>query len=253
MAKEMTDKLAGAVALVLTVDEVADITPRLRAVWLTTEVDDFSYEPGQDLMLHIPAGDEHIRRRYTIRRVDDRGRIEIWFVLHGHGPAAQWASAAAPGDRIDVIGPRGKVTVVPGRDWHLLAGDDSGIAALLAMAEAVPPPATAVVVAEVEGPDDEVEATVAVQWLHRNGAPAGDNDLLERALTTLELPPGEGHAYLAGEKATVKRLRTLLEGRGLDRDHQSPKAYWDRTRANAGHGEPLPDGWTGPEPGARRP
>src|SRR4051794_40457609 len=145
MANEMTDKLAGALALSLTVDEVVDLTPRLRAIWLTTDVDGFDYEPGQDLMLHVPAGDDHIRRRYTIRRIDDRGRIEIWFVLHGHGPAAQWASAATPGDHIEAVGPRGKVTVVPGLDWHLFAGDDSGIAAMLAMAEAVPAGTTAIV------------------------------------------------------------------------------------------------------------
>lgn len=255
MATELTGRLAGSYELALTVDEVADLTPRLRAIWLEADgIDRLPYEPGQDLMLSVPTGgDDVIRRRYTIRRVDDRGRIEIWFVLHGHGPAASWAATAAPGSPIAAIGPRGKVTVVPDCDWHLFAGDDSGAAAILAMAEAVPTGSTPIVLLEVEGPDDELETDLPVHWLHRAGAAPGDNDLLESAIVALELPAGTGHVYLAAEKATVKRIRRQLEERGLDKESQSPKAYWDLARPNAGHGEPLPDGWTGPDPGSRLP
>ncbi len=227
---------------------MADLTPRLRAIWLEGAPPGFVYEPGQDLMLHVPQGDGAIRRRYTIRRIDDGGRIEIWFVLHGHGPAAQWAANATPGDTIVAIGPRGKVIPVADRAWHLLAGDESGVAALLAMAESIKEGAVEVIV-EVEGAEDELEAAVPVRWLHRDGVPAGDGDVLERAIAELTLPEGEGHVYLAAEKATVRRISKQLDERGVDRDHLAPKAYWDRTRANAAHGEPLPDGWTGPEPG----
>src|SRR5260370_41707196 len=117
----MGDRLAGALELTLTVDEVTDLTPRLRAMWLRGAPDGFSYEPGQDLMLHVPAGTEHIRRRYTIRTIDERGRIEIWFVLHGHGPAARWASSTSPADTIEAGRPRGKVTPGPRRSVPPLA------------------------------------------------------------------------------------------------------------------------------------
>ena len=57
----------------------------------------------------------------------------------------------------------------------------------------------------------------------------------------MELPPGSGHAYLLGEAKVVLRLREILASRGLAQDQMSPKAYWGRGRANAGHGEPARD------------
>ena len=60
----------------------------------------------------------------------------------------------------------------------------------------------------------------------------------------VELPPGSGHAYLLGEAKVVLRLREILAARGLPQDQMSPKAYWGRGRANAGHGEPARDALT---------
>jgi len=54
-----------------------------------------------------------------------------------------------------------------------------------------------------------------------------------------ELPPGRGHAYLAGEVALVTALKATLLARGWSPDDISAKAYWNRGRANAGHGEPV--------------
>jgi NADPH-dependent ferric siderophore reductase len=223
--------------LALVVDEIADLTPTLRAIWLSGAGDEFVYVPGQDVMISVPDGDATIRRRYTIRRIDERGRIEMWVLRHGHGPGAAWASRATAGEEIDAVGPRGKVVVVPDRAWHLFVADESGLAASLAMAETTTE-GEAIVICETDAAADEL-ATVAVRWIHRDGAAPGDNDLLERAIEHLELPAGNGHAYLSAEKATVKRLGEILERRGVDGDHRSPKGYWDHSRANAGHGEPA--------------
>ena len=57
----------------------------------------------------------------------------------------------------------------------------------------------------------------------------------------VELPPGNGHAYLLGEASVVLALRERLAARGLPPDQVSPKAYWGRGRANAEHGEPARD------------
>ena len=57
----------------------------------------------------------------------------------------------------------------------------------------------------------------------------------------VELPPGNGHAYLLGEASVVLTLRERLTARGLPSDQMSPKAYWGRGRANAEHGEPARD------------
>ena len=45
-------------------------------------------------------------------------------------------------------------------------------------------------------------------------------------------------AHLAGEVALVTALKATLVSRGWATDDISAKAYWNRGRANAGHGEP---------------
>ncbi len=78
------------------------------------ELDGFGYMPGQDVMLLVAAeGRKPVRRRYTIRRFDAAARpLTLDVVLHGDGPGERWVRAARPGDRIEGIGPRGKVFAV---------------------------------------------------------------------------------------------------------------------------------------------
>jgi len=86
-------------------------------------------------------------------------------------------------------------------------------------------------------------ARARVSWLHRLGRPAGDPaaSALVTEAAEVELAPGRGHAYLLGEASVVLAMRERLAARGLPQDQMSPKAYWGRGRANAGHGEPARD------------
>jgi hypothetical protein len=139
------------------------LTPTMRRIRCTAPgLADLSYRPGQDLMLAVPAAGASFRRRYTIRSFDPAApSVDIDVVLHGDGPAAAWAASVQPGGRIEAIGPRGKVTVDADADWHLFAGDDSAVPASLAMAESLPDPDRALVVLEVDGPDDQQQASTA--------------------------------------------------------------------------------------------
>jgi NADPH-dependent ferric siderophore reductase len=198
------------------------------------------------MMLTVPAaGGTSFRRRYTIRSFDPSGpTIDLDMVMHGDGPAAAWAATAQPGQRIEAIGPRGKITVDPAADWHLFAGDDSAVPASLAMAESLPDPARAIVVLEVDGVADQQEVSgggppaVTVQWLHRNGADPASGAQLVAALDSVDLPAGSGHAYLAGELGMVNEMCRTLLGRGMAAEQISAKPYWRAGRANAAHGEP---------------
>jgi NADPH-dependent ferric siderophore reductase len=228
------------------VDTVA-LTPSMRRIRLTAPgLDALSYLPGQDLMLAVPAPpDSWFRRRYTIRTLDPNApSIDIDMVMHGDGPAAAWAASAEPGDRIEAIGPRGKVIVDPAAAWHLFAGDDSAIPASLAMAESLADPEQAIVILEVDGPADEQQGRtvdgrpIPVQWVHRAGADPASGAELVAALSTVVLPGGRGHAYLAGELGVVARMRSALLERGMEADQISAKPYWRAGRANAAHGEP---------------
>jgi len=244
----LLERLPDVSAYDLTVVEAETVTPSMRRLRFTGDgLDRLEFQPGQDLMVAVPEGpSEHFRRRYTIRRLEREERlVELQVVVHGEGdgPGARWAAGARPGDRVEAIGPRGKITLADGADWHLFAGDESALPATFAMVEALPAGATALVFLEIPAPDDEQpldhRCDLVLTWLHREGAAPGAGTRLVDAVTAVELPPGHGHAYLAGELRTVAAMRRALEGRGLAPDQLSPKPYWRLGVANAAHGEPL--------------
>jgi NADPH-dependent ferric siderophore reductase len=246
---ELTGNLAGTRRLNFEVIESSQLSPNMQRITLTApELAGFGYAPGQDVMLLVASeGKRPIRRRYTIRAFDpDQLRLTLNIVLHGQGPGEQWLRAAQPGDRIEGIGPRGKITTSPTADWHLFMGDESAMPAILAMTESLPATADATLVIEVPDPDDEEEifaqASTRVTWLHRLEGNAGSPALLGTEAAEVELPRGAGHVYLFGEASVVLALREILGQRGVVADQISPKAYWGKGRANAGHGEPPREG-----------
>jgi NADPH-dependent ferric siderophore reductase len=245
---QLSGPLADTTRLAFEVVESARLTPHMQRLILTApQLDGFTRLPGQDVMLLVAAeGNRPVRRRYTIRELDPAARLlTLDIVLHGDGPGERWVRAAAPGDRIEGIGPRGKISTSPTADWHLFMADESALPATFAMAEALSAGTLATLVIEIPEEDDEQDlssvAAVRISWLHRLGAPAGDPAALAAEAADVEFPPGRGHAYLFGEAKVVLRLREILADRGLGEDQMSPKAYWGRGRANAGHGEPARD------------
>jgi NADPH-dependent ferric siderophore reductase len=245
---QLSGPLASTTRLDLRVVDSARLTPHMQRLRLTAlQLDGFAYLPGQDVMLLVAAeGNRPVRRRYTIRELDASGRLlTLDIVLHGDGPGERWVRSAQPGDRIEGIGPRGKITMSATAEWHLFMGDESALPAMFAMTEALPSGSAATLVVEIPDEDDEQDlpaaASTRISWLHRLGAPAGDPSALAGEAAEIELPPGRGQAYLLGEAKVVSRLREILAERGLGQDQISPKAYWGRGRANAGHGEPARD------------
>jgi NADPH-dependent ferric siderophore reductase len=233
----------------LEVVESRAVTPNMQRLVLTApELGDFGYLPGQDVMLLVDMeGNRPVRRRYTIRALDRaRQLLTLDIVRHSEGPGERWIRAAAPGVTVEGIGPRGKISPAPETDWHLFIGDDSSLAAIFAMAESLPPEATATVILEIPEPADEQElrprAPVQLSWLHRLDRAAGQPDALVSAASAVLIPDGRPHAYLLGEARVVLALREVLQSRGLQPGQISPKAYWGRARANASHGEPARDG-----------
>ena len=245
---ELSGPLAGTTRLDFTVVGSARLTPHMQRLRLKApQLEGFGHLPGQDVMLLVAAeGNRPVRRRYTIRELDAAARLlTLDIVLHGDGPGERWVRSARPGDRIEGIGPRGKITTSATADWHLFLADESGLPATFAMTEALPAGSSATLVVEIPEDRDEQElssaAATRISWLHRLGAPAGGRSALAAEAAEVELPPGRGHAYVFGEAKVVSRLREILAERGLGQDQVSPKAYWGRGRANAGHGEPAKD------------
>lgn len=170
-------------------------------------------------------------RDYTPRRFDpDARELTVEFVLHGTGPATEWAARATPGYWIGVTGPKRSRPSPDDRDGLLLVGDETALPAIGRHLEEMTPGVSAFVLVEVADAREErhlpTAANARIVWLHRDGAPAGTPSLLERALEALDLPSRSIHAWLAGEIGTVRGLRRHLMERGLPRERIRASGYW---------------------------
>jgi NADPH-dependent ferric siderophore reductase len=241
----------------LQVREVSRLTPKMVRVVVGGEQlagfasaahDDhvklFFPHPGEDkpvLPVPTPNGPVYpegalrpVARDYTPRRYDAAANtLTLDFVLHSEGPATAWAAQARPGQFLGVGGPRGSFIVPDDFDWYLLAGDETAIPAIGRRLQELPAGTRVITVIEVADAAEEqkldTRTRLEMHWLHRKGAAAGNHLLLQRALTELALPPGEGYAWVAAEASAAKALRRyLVDQRGLPKDRVKAAAYWKR-------------------------
>ncbi|AMM23377.1 siderophore-interacting protein [Variovorax sp. PAMC 28711] len=181
-----------------------------------------------------PEGRKPTMRDYTPRRHDAAaGTLELDFALHDAGPATQWAERAKPGDSLGIGGPRGSFLIPTDFDWHLLIGDDTALPAIARRLAELPAGARAVVLAEVDGPADqlafETKASLTLHWAHRQGAEPGTRPVLLDALRVLTLPAGDFHAWVACESLAAKALRVhLVSERGANPKWTKAAGYWRR-------------------------
>ena len=217
----------------LTVVDSLDVEGHMRRVVLSLpDGNAFDYKPGQAIVMMIPTGNGEVGRRdYTIRAVDrDAGTISVDFFKHGDTPGPRWANGVKAGDTIDVKGPRGNTVFNPAAEWHLFAGDETCIPAIVHILENMPANTAAHVFIEVQDESGQVEvntqADLDLRWLHRGEVPAGPGTFMADALEAFELPKGRGQAYIIGETSNVRRQRHGLIARGLTREQISSEGYW---------------------------
>ena len=242
---ELVTMLQGVGRWTLEVVELRMITPRMQRIRLRGKAfGGFDYLPGQDVMLWVPADEGRmLYRRYTIRHFDRQtGSLDLDIFAHGSGgPGEHWAKTVHPGDVVEVVGPRGKISLVAA-PWHLFVGDETYLPATFAMLEALPAGTPAWAFLEVAGASEEqpllVSADVHLTWIHRGAAAPGDPTGLVAAVESAELQASAGHAYIGAELQVTRAVRRALEARGFDGTQLSSKAYWGRGRANASIGEP---------------
>jgi NADPH-dependent ferric siderophore reductase len=194
--------------------------------------------PGAHLVVRIPDA----RRVYSIWRHDPASAsLSIRIALHdAGGPGCEWAAKAAVDDRISVELPRSKITLAEEAPFHLFAGDETGAVPLLAMRAAVRGAAAVHGVLECAGPQDEapgLDGTPPLPWVHRGRASAVASKVLLRAVQDLDLPPGAGAAYVAGESATCRLIqRHLIEQRGWPPRAVRVQQQWAPGRPGFGAG-----------------
>jgi NADPH-dependent ferric siderophore reductase len=201
--------------------------------------------PGQDEPLlpefmpdgqAIPDEARPSVRTYTPRRFDAAtGTLEIQFVLHGAGPASEWAERASAGDKLAIAGPGGRFVMDTDAERWWIAGDESAIPAVATLLEALPASAVAEVHLEVADADDEVEfasqAKTEITWHHRR-TPNAFGAELDEAARGAAIADGT-KVWVACEAAAMRGIRRYFRNdRGLPPDSMVTRGYWRLGEAN---------------------
>jgi NADPH-dependent ferric siderophore reductase len=181
-----------------------------------------------------PTGEARpVMRTYTPRRFDLAAReLEVDFVIHGAGPASDWAAQAAPGQTLTLAGPGRSYAVDPTAHWYLLVGDDTAIPAICTILEVLPATLPKQILLEVTDAREEhaLDAPLAnaeLRWLRRGESAAQAGEALEAAVRALPWPSGSGRVYVACESGAMRRIRHfLLHERGVPRAHLVTRGYW---------------------------
>lgn len=177
------------------------------------------------------------RRSFTPRFIDPpAGTMTIDFVLHGSGPASTWASSARPGDVIWAGEVTGGYAVPPDVGFLVLIGDDTAIPAIGTIVESLTPDVGICVIVEVVDELDERDLSrmrhVDPIWLHRGADPGRAGQATLNLMRELEVP-ADAHWWVAGEREAIRAMRdTLVDERGVQRDHYSVNAYWRLTETD---------------------
>lgn len=177
----------------------------------------------------FPAGREPSPMRdYTPRHHDAaRGELVIDFVLHGDGPASDWAAQAAPGQCLGAGGPRGSSLIADDFDRYVLLGDETALPAIGRWLEEMPAGTRAIALIEIPEAADRQRlpsrAGVEIHWLERDGGRSG---LLERALHELPAIEGDSFHWIAAESNRARAMRQWLEQRGVPKDWIKATGYW---------------------------
>ncbi|MGK9230640.1 siderophore-interacting protein [Inquilinus limosus] len=241
---------------ILRVAGIRDVTPRMRRITLAGE-DVARFAPMDALHLNILVQHPELEqpqwptvgrnglvqwedpqrrpafRKYTVRSLDlAAGTLDIDFVLHADaGPGSAFAERARPGDEIGVVGPGGGGLVEA--DWYLFAGDETALPAIARMLEHLPEGARGKALIEVADAAEiqplAVRAAIELEWLCRDGAPAGTTPLLADAVRRTTFPDDGSRIYAwAGcEFGAFRAIRShLRQERGLRTKDHLVVAYW---------------------------
>lgn len=199
-------------------------------------------------MVVEPGRPRPVTRTFTPLRWDEAaGRLDVEFLLHGHGPAAQWAAGARAGDVLAVSQPRRTYEVLPDSGWLLLAGDESALPAITTLLRVLDPGLAIEVLVEIADASFEVDLPahpgVRPRWLPRRTAIPGS--VLTAAVAAWTPPAGPGQVWAACEARAVRDIRAHLLGpAGLPRDRVLTRGYWFAGHANHpdhDYGEDAPE------------
>ncbi len=234
---------------VVRVTEVAALTPRLVRVRFSGAAGFGDTAPAASLRLLVPTGEELVMptwngneyllpdgRRPPVRTLTPLpvpgGELDVEIVVHGPGPASEWARRVRPGDRAALSGP-GRGYEVPDVDRFVIVGDEAAVPAIGQLLRALPARASAEVHVEAATTEAYIDLPREAEW-HVTGTPGA---ALVAAVEAASID-ATTVVWVAGEAAAVQRARRhLFEERGVPRGMTWVRGYWKHGRAGDGDDE----------------
>lgn len=166
-------------------------------------------------------------RTYTIRR-HEAGAVDIDFVVHEGGVAAQWALQARPGQQLALNPPISLYDRPPSAARQVLFTDEPGLPAALRIAESTAREIPTTIIGEVHGAAHELFADdrdVEHVWLRAAGNGRAPSQLLE-AMRRVDID-ADTYVWVAGETRVTRHARAHLRSeRGVPGPHYKSVGYW---------------------------
>jgi NADPH-dependent ferric siderophore reductase len=168
-------------------------------------------------------------RTYTIRN-HRPGEIDVDFVVHDGGVAANWAGHAHVGDELGLNAPKELYNLPANATHQVLIADEPALPAALRIAELSAGQVTTHIVCEVRNAQNKIEPSMPgtrYTWLQGSGNGARPSQLAH-IVRTLDLDSsGTTYVWVAGETRMTREIRTYLRKTlGLPNPAYKVVGYW---------------------------
>ena len=185
-----------------------------------------AFEAGQ--WISVPFGERRVRAYTIASSPRSASRLTLCADVAPEGIGSRWFRGLAPGADVRFKGPLGGFVLAPQDTRRLLfVAEEIGIVPIRAILLELPIGRPAVLVygaSEGRRPyDDELRARARGDAAFAYHA-VSERDVVE-AVRAVPIDAG-GVAYVAGGEATIKEVREVLRGRGLDRKAIKWERFW---------------------------
>lgn len=220
-------KLWGGGNCTMTVIERTAMTPNyLRLHFSAPELlDERTIHPTMWVRGWFPEGERSHQRGYTLVNPDlANGTVDIDFALHD-GIAARWASAAQPGDILNVTVLGSKFAIPePAPVGYVIVGDSASLPAINSLLDAIGNAPARVFLEAAHDDDRELPtARTDVVWVDRED----DGASLVKAVEAEAFDASDHYGWVASDNRTTRVVaRVLHEQYKISRNWINARAYW---------------------------
>lgn len=173
----------------------------------------------------FPEGERSHQRGYTLINPDlTNSTVDIDFAMHD-GIAARWASAAQPGDILNVTVLGSKFAIPePAPAGYVMVGDSASLPAINSLLDAIGDTPARVFLEAVHDDDRELPTVRDdVVWVDREDGGAS----LVKAVEAAAFEASDHYGWVASDSQTTRAVaRVLQEQYKISRKWITARAYW---------------------------